>query len=509
MRGKIIQRLTLPKELEQDYWQQTIASNARIVMAVVSLCIAVQFFNLYRLLVLSERKLGTFNNRIYFGFYCSILLLCILYLAMHRVWAGSLKNLAYLQRAGFSVWLIWCTALNYYDLALARHSISTVIFVTALFGTAVCIQMVPWYAWINYLTIGSLFIIGAFPILEFGECWNLFVGVSMVLVISYARFSYAIKDIQNRNLIDMIHEELLEKTETLDLSLQKYNYILRQTNNIILDWDLESDTASFSGNWKSLFGLPAEITNFSCWLPPTSLISAESLADLMAELKSAAESGKELETEVMLTDSQGKDRWYSFRFKFQTDSHGARKSGLGYLEDISRHKQEIFRLESTAKTDPLTGLLNRQGLYEYFQEHLMLRDGYHKLAIILLDIDGFKNVNDIHGHPCGDQALIHLAQVLQKQFRRRDGIGRIGGDEFMAILPFTDDIPALCSKAEALLKQAPQFTWLGSSISLTFSIGIALWDNDSFETLYQKADIALYSVKHQNKGSYQIYKPGM
>lgn len=509
MKNQFIRRLFPPKEIATDYWLQTVHSNARITSIVVSFCVAVQFFNLYNLFVLSESKLGTLNNRIYFGFYCSMLFLCILYSISSYMYADNLNRLVKIQCAGFSFWLIWCTALNYYDLIQAGHSVSIVVFVTGLFGTAICIQMVPWYAWINYLFVGGFFIARAFPVLGLGESWNLFIGLIMVLIISYARFSYTIKNIQNRNRIEAIHKELLDKTEALDANLQKYNYILKQTNNIILDWDLERDTAIFTDNWKSLFGLPTEISDFSLWVPPSRFLSAQNWADLTAKLKSASKTGRELEAEALLTDIHGENRWYSFRFKFQTDSHGIRKYGLGYLEDISKHKQEIFRLKSTAKSDPLTGLLNRQGLYEYFQEQLIQKSRDTELAMILLDIDGFKEINDRYGHPCGDQALVHLSQILRKNFRNWDGICRIGGDEFMVVLSLSGDPSILNTKVESLLNRTPKFTWEGHTISLSYSIGVAIWNNDTFETLYKKADLALYAVKHHEKGSYRIYSPGL
>lgn len=486
------------------YLKRTVASNNRAIFIIVYACLAAQLFNLFNLFVLSEVKLGSLNNRIYFSFYCTMIAACVLYLLGSHVWKNDIRRVSAMQYAGFTFWIAWCCLLNCYDIYRTPTNTSTAIFVTALFGSAVCIQISPLYSWVSYIIAGGIFLLQTFPFLDFGDRWNLVIGVAFVLIVSEAQFFFTMRDLKNQQIIRSINGQLMEEKEKLDVTFQKYNYVLEKTHNIILDWEPETDTAVFSKSWSELFGFPSIIPDFTQWLSnEAEQLPQDEQRQLLDILEACLQTTSEVETEFCLTDIHEEKHWYSLYFKFQKDSRGLRKSGLGYLKDISQHKKEIFRLKSSARTDALTGLLNRSGLYEYMKEHIEDKDT--TVVMMILDIDNFKSINDTYGHPCGDQALIHMAQVLRKSFRTSDGIGRIGGDEFMVIFSFNHQNSLPEKKIQNLCSKPISFIWEGHEIPMHFTIGVAVHENEDFDSIYRKADSALYAAKLHNKGGYKIF----
>ena len=156
-------------------------------------------------------------------------------------------------------------------------------------------------------------------------------------------------------------------------------------------------------------------------------------------------------------------------------------------------------LEIQARLDGLTGLLNRRALEQEFAREAERSDrSKEALALVLLDLDHFKFVNDLYGHHAGDLLLCEVARILQQTLRRMDLVARIGGEEFVALLPQTGKTEA-DRIAERLRQeiQVSQVPFGRSQISVTASIGVAIWhgDGDEWESLLQRADAGMYLAK--------------
>ena len=175
--------------------------------------------------------------------------------------------------------------------------------------------------------------------------------------------------------------------------------------------------------------------------------------------------------------------------------------------DIDRQKREQERLSYIAAHDELTGLLNRSGLRRAAEKVLNGQSGC--LAFFMIDLDGFKLVNDRLGHQRGDEALRDAATAIQKVFRRTDICARLGGDEFVVLMP--NATLRLAQKKAEVLVNGLHHT-LGeneNSIALTASVGV-IWDEYgvmTFEQLYQGADLALYQAKNEGKNRYAVRNP--
>ena len=165
------------------------------------------------------------------------------------------------------------------------------------------------------------------------------------------------------------------------------------------------------------------------------------------------------------------------------------------LDDLARRTEE---LESLAITDPLTGLLNRRGFEAEMQRALATARRYGESgALICVDLDGFKQINDTYGHAAGDEVLKRVAQTLVENVRDSDRVARVGGDEFVILFARTDRDGALI-RAETLdaMVNSALVNWQGRLIAVRASFGFQMFGaEDDAGTLLARADEAMYSVK--------------
>jgi diguanylate cyclase (GGDEF)-like protein len=167
------------------------------------------------------------------------------------------------------------------------------------------------------------------------------------------------------------------------------------------------------------------------------------------------------------------------------------------------HVQSIAELRPLADRDELTELYNRRYFNAEARRQISAwRRFRHPLSLIMLDIDHFKEINDIHGHNAGDQVLIRLATVLRSQARDIDTICRYGGEEFVILLPFTD-LRGATAKAEQIRRAVAiqNVRWGGHSLRFKISLGVAELTNSAWdiETLVAAADQALYQAKRMGR----------
>lgn len=168
----------------------------------------------------------------------------------------------------------------------------------------------------------------------------------------------------------------------------------------------------------------------------------------------------------------------------------------------------IQQLHWRARHDGLTGLLNRRAMQEAIDRQLARsRRAGDTFAVVMLDIDHFKSINDRHGHAAGDQALKHTAALLQTAVRDVDRVGRFGGEEFVVLLPGVD-LNRAAQTAESLRARlaAGPLQRDGESLALSASFGVAEWDGPSEEPsrLLKRADQALYRAKRAGRNQVQV-----
>lgn len=179
--------------------------------------------------------------------------------------------------------------------------------------------------------------------------------------------------------------------------------------------------------------------------------------------------------------------------------------------NISERLAVEARLQAEARHDTLTGLPNRALLMDRLEQALAsaTRTG-HGLAVLFLDLDHFKQINDRFGHALGDQVLVQVAERLLGLVRRTDTVARLGGDEFVLIVPHLRAPEHATALAEKILAAfAERLPLSGHDLVLAPSIGIALYPQDegNAESLLQHADAAMYAAKQRGRGCYAVHPP--
>jgi diguanylate cyclase (GGDEF)-like protein len=179
--------------------------------------------------------------------------------------------------------------------------------------------------------------------------------------------------------------------------------------------------------------------------------------------------------------------------------------------DITERKYAEMELERLARTDMLTAITNRRHFFELAENQFALAQRYdHQLAIMMLDVDHFKSINDRYGHLAGDSVLQAVAQKCQSHMRSTDIFARYGGEEFIFLLPEQTEVGAveLAERLRQLLEQA-EVKFEVWSLKVTASFGLALIQKESGLTLEQmidRADQALYQSKRDGRNRVTVWR---
>ncbi|MCR6661872.1 MAG: EAL domain-containing protein [Luteimonas sp.] len=215
-----------------------------------------------------------------------------------------------------------------------------------------------------------------------------------------------------------------------------------------------------------------------------------------------------LDLEVQGTRADGRVFWIRIIGEAETSQSEA-ISITGTLQDVTERKQEQETLRVRARTDPLTGLLNRDAILA--EMGVRMDDEVHGgIAVLYIDLDRFKMVNDVLGHSAGDQLLSESAQRISRAVGTEGLIARFGGDEFLVVCTTGDDPSRPGRIADAILESfGDGFRFGKEEFAITASIGIASapHDGDRPQTLIHNADAAMYDSKRRNRNGWQAYSP--
>ncbi|MFV3308754.1 putative bifunctional diguanylate cyclase/phosphodiesterase [Pseudomonas sp. NY15181] len=288
--------------------------------------------------------------------------------------------------------------------------------------------------------------------------------------------------------------------QALEDSEARFARALRGANDGIWDWDLGNDRLYVSERWARMLGLSRDnlgesSTSWFARVHPDDLPGLRQAID--AHLRG---SSPLLNHEYRIRQRDGGYLWVQARGVI-TDGRMA-----GSQTDISQRKASEHQLSHAARHDPLTGLANRLRLDELLQQALMRqrRPGARESALLFIDLDRFKLINDSLGHAVGDRVLVEIAQRLLRCLRLGDHLARFGGDEFVVLL---DDLASL-NDAEQVAQRMLDYLHLplhvdGRTLVVSASIGITglISDGQAIDTL-QAADLALYRAKEAGKAQY-------
>jgi diguanylate cyclase (GGDEF)-like protein len=206
----------------------------------------------------------------------------------------------------------------------------------------------------------------------------------------------------------------------------------------------------------------------------------------------------------------GEKYWVNSSIVPFINHNGKPERYLSIRTDITDLKKAEEKLRHMAHHDTLTGLATRL-LSSHSIENAILRANRdkHRLAILFIDLDGFKTINDTYGHDIGDQLLISVAERLKESVRESDTVARIGGDEFLILLPEVEIASDVEIVAKKVIKSLTSpFNICNTTCQIGASIGISLYPDHaiSCEELIKCADDMMYKIKRSGKNNYAFYE---
>jgi diguanylate cyclase (GGDEF)-like protein/PAS domain S-box-containing protein/putative nucleotidyltransferase with HDIG domain len=308
------------------------------------------------------------------------------------------------------------------------------------------------------------------------------------------------------------------------VSPQERDYVLEQARCLVWFADVQHTDSSATLFWKqrflnedaALYFIPIDRN------PEESLIDAWNRACLPEDQTAcdpyrtdSIRAGKSYEQEFRYRRRDGSIRWIHEDVQVKTIEHGKRWHVVGVCTDITRRKEAEYQLQAAnerlvraniqlqtlATTDGLTGLHNHRTFQERLQEEVERATRYHSsLSLVLIDLDNFKNYNDVFGHPAGDQVLQRIARLLLETVRATDFVARYGGEEFAVILPGTDTDNAK-EAAERFRVAIEESIWEQRAVTASFGVSILSMTTLDAAGLIEDADRALYrsKVRGRNK----------
>ena len=297
-------------------------------------------------------------------------------------------------------------------------------------------------------------------------------------------------------------------------SEERWKFALEGSHQGIWDWETDSSEIFISSRCKDILGYAENqiSSNLHEW---DKLTHPDDISNLLSARSNVLKpSGKFFENEHRKLAQDGSWKWVQVKgMVVDRDSHGIARRLIGTYTDITDKKQAAAEVIRLAHFDGITNLPNRVLFLDRLNQELKKANRSNKqLALLMLDLDRFKEVNDTLGHIQGDQVIKLTAERIIECVRDTDTVGRLGGDEFMIILSDLDnplDVEKVASKILQAL--ALPYELEGELAYVTASIGITLYpdDADEIEELRKNADQAMYAAKAEGRNKYCYFTPIM
>lgn len=294
--------------------------------------------------------------------------------------------------------------------------------------------------------------------------------------------------------------ELMKKIE---YDQQYFDIMQRFSKDLLFRIDVKKQTLVHRGDISKFVGLLPEVENFPECMRENRLVHPEDL-DAYIAFAYRLMNGTEASFEPRFQFNTGVFEKYRLQGSPLFDTEGNTVQVVGKCENI----QKFVDIEAKANYDSLTTTLNKQSFRELVEDSMKRAVESDKFALLFLDLDDFKGVNDNLGHVFGDFLLEAMAKRIMNCIRSQDRVGRVGGDEFVIFFQFAPSHESALERAGAILYSLRRdFTYGKQSYKAKASIGIAMFPEhgDTYEMLYDKADKALYKSKALGKDVATIY----
>jgi diguanylate cyclase (GGDEF)-like protein/PAS domain S-box-containing protein len=297
-------------------------------------------------------------------------------------------------------------------------------------------------------------------------------------------------------------------------SEERYALAARGANDGLWDWDLRNDEVYYSARWKEMLGLSADEAGASpeVWL---ARVHPEDIDNLREEIRAHVEGvGTHLEVEHRVLNADGSYLWMLCRGAVVRDGVGRGTRMAGSMTDVTRRKCVEEQLLHDAFHDVLTGLPNRALFIDRLSQaaERAKRQDKCQFAVLFLDLDRFKTINDSLGHHAGDRLLVEVGRRLEGCLRSGDTVARLGGDEFTVLLESVGDTSDAVRMAERIQTRLAAACQLGGpELFVSASVGVALsaFGFDGPDEILRAANTAMHRAKEQGRGCRQVFDSAM
>ncbi len=305
------------------------------------------------------------------------------------------------------------------------------------------------------------------------------------------------------------HGELAASQRTLQLlehERMKYSFFASMSNEIQFEYLAVSDIVTMSAWGAERLGLSELIERPHADGRVLEVFGKKNLDTFTDELRSTTPEKPVVEFDCEINIG-GEKRWTKLigRATWSGDEPPRYLGAIGKATDIHDMHERMAELEWVASHDALTGLFNFGYTKKKIEERMAMRPGA-KYALAIMDLDRFKQANDNYGHMFGNEVLVHIAEKLRKTIRTGDIAGRVGGDEFLIELEYTEDIEGVIDRIyRSLCGKYKDF-------DMSFSMGVAKSEDvgADYDSLFRAADTALYTLKNDvGRGGYIFYNDSM
>lgn len=318
-------------------------------------------------------------------------------------------------------------------------------------------------------------------------------------------------DLLKENVTKTI-DELIKGQEKLKVSKERYKIITEATNDIIWEGNLIDNKRVFYGKLKEILGYePKELENMEMWF---SIVHEDDIDSLKEGIQNQIVEKKSLSTyEYRVRTKDGNYKWMLSNTICEFNEYGEAISTFGTFSDITKVKENQKKIYDLAYHDSITGLPNRSMLGEATVEKIEKASREKsKFAMIFLDLDNFKFINDSYGHILGDKVLVEVGKRLKEIQNNKVMTFRLGGDDFVILIEETHSKTVI----ENYLKHIHEALMVPIAIDektfyITCSDGIVVYpdDGNNFHDLFKNADTALYKSKGLGKGTTTFYNSKM
>lgn len=281
--------------------------------------------------------------------------------------------------------------------------------------------------------------------------------------------------------------------------------IINYSQDLIFEWDTLKDSMFFIGNIADKLIINSNLIAFNQTLDDGKFIYTPDIGLFRNSINKINKDNRYAHEELRIILDSGEIRWCKFTFYGEFNKYNNLEKIVGIAADVNAFKEAIDAATDKAEHDSLTGLVNRAAFESFYQVVINQRVN---TAMLLVDVDNFKAVNDSLGHLGGDFVLKLVASRLKNCFRDSDCVARVGGDEFAVIMSEVKSKFNLIDKADKLLDiMREPFEFEGQTYHQHISVGVIYISQTkkmSYLDAYKRADLALYESKENNRNRYTL-----